>query len=259
MRNILFLLLIIPIISLSQTETYVNGKLIKSITKSDVEVSTSFNGVHKDDGKYYTFEIIVYNGSSTTKLVKVQDFAAFIETRKGNKPLDILTNKEYQKIKQKKDKWQAYVARVRKNRIVDEAGQVVSNTQSSASSNTYGYSNTNAYASNSSGSYAYGNAYTNSNSSTNFSGRSTTTTTDGAARYAAQQNEDMKYQGLLASQEDSRSQWSDVYFKTNSLPPSESMGGLINLKYSSGKNITINIKIDGVNYTFIWSQDESEM
>ena len=72
--------------------------------------------------------------------------------------------------------------------------EVVSNTQSSASSNTYGYSNTNAYASTSSGSYAYGNAYTNSNSSTNFSGRSTTTTTDGGARYAAQQNEDMKYE-----------------------------------------------------------------
>tara|TARA_B100001758_G_C18344070_1_gene576016 strand:- start:342 stop:1121 length:780 start_codon:yes stop_codon:yes gene_type:complete len=259
MKNILFLLLFIPIITLSQTETYVDGKLIKSIVKNDIEVSTSFKGFHKEDGKYYTFEISVFNGSSTNKLVKVQDFAAFIETRKGNKPLDILTNKEYQKIKQKKDKWQAYVARVRKNRIADEAGEVVSNTESSGSSSTYGYSNTNAYASTSGGSYAYGNAYTNSNSSTSFSGRSKTTTTDGAARYAAQQNEDMKYQGLLVSQEESRSQWSDVYFKSNNLPPSEYMGGLINLKYSSGENITINIKIEGINYTFIWTQDESEM
>ena len=69
----------------------------------------------------------------------------------------------------------------------------------------------------------------------------------------------MKYQGLLVSQEESRSQWSDVYFKSNNLPPSEYMGGLINLKYSSGENITINIKIEGINYTFIWTQDESEM
>ena len=95
MKNILFLLLFIPIITLSQTETYVDGKLIKSIVKNDIEVSTSFKGFHKEDGKYYTFEISVFNGSSTNKLVKVQDFAAFIETRKGNKPLKYSCNTKH--------------------------------------------------------------------------------------------------------------------------------------------------------------------
>lgn len=260
MKKILFILiLIIPFTTFSQSEEYIDGRLIKTLSKSNIDVSTSLRAIQRSDGKYYTFDVSVSNGSNMTKLVKVRDFEAFIVTKKGNKEeLEILSNKEYQEKKKKRGNFRAIMKAMGGSSAAAGAGTRTSTTNANATANTYGSSNTSASAYGSGG-YAYGSANTNYNATTNVNATSTTTSVDGAAVYAAQQNEERKLREYQAAQAAAKSKWNDAYLKSNTLSPLESTSGLLNIKFTKGVEITLNVKVQDIDFIFVWDPEESEM
>ena len=102
--NMLACLLFATISTYSQeTEEYVDGRLIKTQNKEGVIVTTSLRAIHRIDGKYYTFDVSISNSSQNTLNVKINDFKAQVVSKKGKRwDLEVLSNKEYQKIKKRR-------------------------------------------------------------------------------------------------------------------------------------------------------------
>ena len=259
MKRILFvLLMIIPYLTFSQSEEYLDGRLIKTLTISNIDVSTSLRAIQRSDGKYYTFDISISNGSNMTKVVKVKDFTATIIDKKGKESeLEVLSNKEYQEKKKKRGNFRAIMKAMGGASAAAGAGTSTSTTNASATANTYGSSNTRASAYGSGG-WASGSSNTNFNASTNVNATSTTTSVDGAAVYAAQQNEERKLREFQAAQAAAKAKWNDAYIKSNTLDPLETMSGLLNVKFAKGVEIIINVKVQDIDFVFVWDPEDSE-
>jgi len=258
---------IISQVSLQPNEEYVEGRLIKTLEIQNVEVTTSLRSVQRSDGKYYTFDISVINKSALKTVMKVNSFKAFI-TRLGKKnnkktELEILSNKEYQIKKKRRGNFRAVLAAMGAGANAQDAGRKTSTTNTNANSNTYGTSNTsadiNAY-------NAYGvpagsatvDATTNSYSNTNTNVSSTTNSYDGAAAYAARQNEEKKLNEMMAKQQAAKAKWNDMYLKSETLEAMESVTGLLNLKFQKGDLVDLIIYIGNIEFIFEWSPEDSE-
>ena len=86
-----------------ESEEYVDGRLIKTQSKKGFVVSTSLRAIQRNDGKYYTFDVSISNSSQNTLNVKINDFKAQVVSKKGKRwDLEVLSNKEYQKIKKRR-------------------------------------------------------------------------------------------------------------------------------------------------------------
>ena len=265
MKKFLLLLLFIPLLSFGQTEEYSNGRLLKTLSKSDVYVTTSLNSISKDSGKYYVFNVSISNKSQTTKLVKVSSFKAYIfqEKKKRNAPLKIISSKEFLKKKERKDLIKNGIKRFNtfSNVIFNakdvDAGTSSSTSTTSASSYSTTNSTTDAQVKGDLGSLDI-NANTNSSTSKNSFEVNNTESYDGQAAYAARQNEERKLEEYRVKLEKAREQWNDNYLKSETLDPYESVGGLLNLEYKKGEMIYFNIKVSDLDFVFKWSPDESE-
>jgi len=248
-------------------EEYIEGRLVKTLNIENVEVSTSLRSIQRSDGKYYTFDIYVLNKSALKKVMKVNSFKAYLVQlgKKKNKreELQILSNKEYQDKKKKRGNFRAIMAAMGGAAQAQDAGRKTSTTNTNINSSTYGTSNTsadiNAYDS-------YGlpagsatvDATTNSYSNTNTNATSTTQSYDGAAAYAARQNEERKLREMMERQAAAKSKWNDMYLKSETLDAMESVTGLVNVKYKKGDLIDLIIYVGNVEFIFEWNPDDSE-
>lgn len=259
--------ILISLIGFSQSEEYIDGRLVKTISKFDVESSTSLRAIQRSDGKYYTFDIFIKNNSSNNLIVKANDIKAFITTNGKKKvkreELKVFSNKEYQDRKRKRGNFRAIMGAMAGGMAADQAGR----SSSTTTTNVNGYSSTNSNAKADINAYdAYGmntgsaTVDVNSNSSTysNVNATSTTNSYDGAAAYAASQNEQRKLKEALQAQEEAKSKWNDNYFKSESLEPNESVTGLINIEYKKGDLIELFIKVGEYEFLHKWNPEDSE-
>ena len=280
MKTFLKLFLILPLFTMGQegingkriiesSEEFISGRIVKTLEDVEMQVSTCLRKVGRNDGKYFTFDVYITN-KGDAKTFRTKNFKAFVETKKkGFVETDVLTRKEYIEKKEKKQKLRnalaAYAAAVN----AENAGTKTSQT------NTYssGYSQTNisgtvdtdtdvtAYGS---GGVAYGNVQSRSNinatASTYSSESSTSQTTeyDGAAAYAAAQNEQRKLQEYMAAARQERTKWNEDYLKDNTIYQNETKRGLINVKYKKGKLIRFVVQIENLDYVFDWDPEDAE-
>ena len=246
---------------------YHEGRLIKEITKNNITVTSSLRQIQRNDGKYYTFDVSVVNNTNYQVTLITKGISSEIFSKKGNKSIIVpaLTRKEYLKIKKRRQNLRTGLMAFGAGMSAASAGYSSSTTTTNANANYSGTSNTNstanAYAYGSSG-YGYANA--TGSSTTNYSGNiygtatSTTQSYDGAAAYAASQNEAAKINAFLQASEAAKKRWNNDYLKNHTLLPQETTSGLINIKYYKSPKIILTIPVDGEFYVFEWSPDESE-
>lgn len=241
------------------SEEYIDGRLVKYQSIDGVSVSTSLRSVARNDGKYYMFDVSITNGSGQTVTVKTSDFRAALNTRKGLIAAQVLTRKEYLKIKKRRENLRLGLMAFAGAVNAANAGYSESTTSYSGSSNTNfsatGRTNSSATAYGSNGGYvnAYGNSTTrvNGNINTNYRGQSRTQSYNGAAAYAAQQNEAAKLQAFADASAQARSQWNDAYIKNNTLSHLESMSGFVNVKFKKSNLCRLVVIIQGTQFVFV--------
>lgn len=248
------------------TEEYIDGRLVKHQTIDNVSVATSLRAVSRNDGKYYMFDVSITNGTDGTMTVKTSDFRAFLNTKKGLQLTHVLTRKEYLKIKKRRENLRAGLMAFAGAMNAASAGYSESNTSYSGSSNTRisGTARTNssatAYGSNGGYVSAYGNSTTrvNGNINTSYSGSARTTSYNGAAAYAARENEAAKLNAFLDASAEARADWNDAYIKNNTLSPLESMSGFVNVKFKRSNLCVIILIVDGREFKFNWNPADAE-
>lgn len=246
---------------------YYEGRLIKEINKNNIIVTSSLRQIQRNDGKYYTFDVSVSNNTNNQVTLITKGINSEIFSKKGNKSIIVpaLTRKEYLKIKKRRQNLRTGLMAFAGGMSAASAGYSSSTTTTNANASYSGTSNTNstanAYAYGSGG-YAYGNA--SGNSTTNYSGNiygsstSTTQSYDGAAAYAASQNEAAKMNAFIQASESAKKRWNNDYLKNHTLLPQETTSGLINIKYYKSPKIILRIPVNGEFYFFEWSPEESE-
>lgn len=234
-----------------------NGKFIKDDTmiqyiKSNGLILTIYCQWQKLYGKYYIANIDLQNFSGKSVLLSLNNVKA--EGMKYQKkgpaktfPLEILSQEEYDKKVSRKQSWANFWTALGEGMAAANAGYSTSTTTYNGSSNTsvyanaYGhYGNTYGYAS------AYGSAYTTSY------GKSHTTTYNGAAAYAAQQQARANYQEYVNNQYQIREQLNEGYVKTNTIRDKTEYSGHFNLKYKELDHLRIIFRIGNEDFEFIW-------
>lgn len=279
MKKLFLLFLSFPFLIFSQnqqfSEEYDDGRLIKTLVDSGVQVTSSLRSIQRNDGKYYMFDISVSNNSDKTLVVKVKEFKAYAvevnqrRVEKGKKnayereALEILRSKDYQEKKRKRGVFRRVIASMGANSAAEDAGRSSSTSNTQINSNSYTSGNGNA---NINGYDAYGNPigsatvnknYSNSNStSTNAS--TSTQSYNGAAAYAARQNEERKLKEFYMQQEAAKKRWNDAYIKSNTLSPFETMSGLLNVKFEKGDYIELYVIVQDLSFKFDWNPDDAE-
>ena len=258
----LILLLAILVSGIAQAqvyEEYIDGRLVKSQVVDGVSVSTSLRKVARNDGKYYMFDISITNGTDLPFTVRVSEFRAALNTKKGLRPARVLTRKEYLKIKKRRENLRVGLMAFGGALSAASAGYSSSSTYSSG--NAYYSSNTSGNA-NVRGSYGQrlGSVDYSSNTSgyASYSGSSHTQSYNGEAAYWASQNEAAKLQAFSDASAAARGKWNNAYLKNNTLSPLESMNGIINVKFKKSNLCIIAIYVNGNFIEFEWNPADAE-
>ena len=63
---------------------------------------------------------------------------------------------------------------------------------------------------------------------------------------------------MQKAQQKAKSKWNEMYFKSETLEPEESVSGLINIEYKKGDKIELFLYVGNYEFLFNWSPDESE-
>jgi len=254
------------IISPKLTSEYINGRLMKTIEDKNLIVSTSLKSISRDDGKYYIFDVYITN-KSFSKTVMIKNFKASIFKKKKVYEGEILTRKEYIKIKKRRAALRAALVSAAGGLAAEAAGtktkEESSYSSGSVNTNISGNSNSQSDVYNSSGLYSGSvdtNTSFNGNATSNYYSNSTTYSTerDGAAVAAAQRQNQNDVNQMIMNANEARSKWNESYIANNTLKMGETMSGLLNVKYKKGDKIVLNIIVENLEYPFEWNPDESE-
>lgn len=258
----IFFLMSGVLFSQNRSQEFLSGRLVKSIDDDQMFVSTSFRS---NQDKLFTFDVYISN-KSDSKTYRIKDFKASIESKKGKKELTVMSRNEFLAKQEKKDKRKATLKKIGGRIRAYNAGLNTSETNTTKS----GYSNTSFRGkvnSNSEVSDNYGNNLGNVNTQSNFRGNATsystentnsyTESTNGEARYAAQQLEDQKLEEFKAQSISQRSKWSSEYLKNNTIHKGETKNGLIKIKSSKGESILLSIVIEDLIYDFEWDPSDA--
>jgi len=205
-----------------------------------MQVSTCLRKVGRNDGKYFTFDVYITN-KGETKTFRTKNFKAQVETKKkGFVEVDVLTRKEYIEKKEKRQKLRNVLASYAAAVAAENAG--TKGSDGVAYGNIQSKSNVNATAS----------TYSSESSS------SQTTEYDGAAAYAAAQNEQRKLQEYMAEARKERTKWNEDYLKDNTIYQNETKRGLINVKYKKGSLVRFVVQVENLDYVFDWDPEDAE-
>lgn len=164
--------------------------------------------------------------------------------------MEILSYEEYMKKVKTKQMWSGVFYKLNENIAASDAGHSTSNTE---------YYNHEHEKATETRSKEYGrrgdqkdNTYSKNTSTYDYKshGTSRTDTYDGAAAYDAQQNAERKIDEYMQNQERVKEQISSEYLKSNTIKDGKEYAGYFNIKYCKATTITIDIPINGTNYTF---------
>jgi len=205
--------------------------------------------IDKQYGKYYQAWIDVQNLTGKSILISPNNITAkTVILKKKNqeiKNLQVLSYENYMKKVNRSQKWSAFAVAFGNAMAASNAGYSYSTTNTKVT----GYSKTHGSASGYVGN-VYGSASGYSSTYSTAYGRSTTTSYNGAAAYAAQQDAAQNTNAYMQNQYEIKSKLSKGYAKANTIPNQTEFMGYVNIKYTDTNNITISIPINGGVYLF---------
>ena len=244
---------------LYSNEFIYNGRMIKELGFGGILVSTSLREVRRSDGKYYIFDVSVSNNSDKTLNFTTNNINAVVYRNGKASKIKALTRKDYMAIKKRRQNLREGLMAFSAGLNAASAGYSNSQTNSYGSANYSGSSNssTDVYGS----SYGYlGSLNTTSRSSGTIYGQSSSYTTnyDGAAAYAASQNEQAKLNAFIQASEENKRRWNEEYLRNHTLYPKESISGLLNVKYYRTNRVDLVITTNNYDYVFQWDPNDAE-
>lgn len=230
-----------------------------------------------DYGNFFSFPIIIYNGTMSQIDFLPENLSAEVIDKNGRrKALDILSRKDYIAKVDRSQSWSKFFAGLSAAATAAAAGTSTSSTNvstnSSTSSYTYGSydASANAYGTSvgaavGSGGWGVGasvsaahanihgsaSAYGYSNTHTNTSVR--TTNYDGAAAYQAyviERDRVAQYDEALAKDREAHN---EGYLKRTTIQPGEKVSGLVYAKKGKGVRVTATLILNGISYFFDWA------
>lgn len=205
----------------------------------------------KDYGKYYRVYVLLTNYTNSSINFGTNNIEAEIVNKNETAtPLKIYTADEYVKRISKKTALAKWYHNTNEKMNAAQAGKTTIQTQVNGSSQTNSstYGRGNAYSNN--GNYAYGNYNSQTNSNNNYSGTATTTITDYAAAYEAQQTAQQNIDDYNANLEAIKKNRYDNYLHQTTIQPYNSVMGYINIDKESGTELHVMFAINGQTYQF---------
>ena len=268
-----------PVDSTMRKTEYINDLLWEYYDYEGVLVAMTNNKVY-DYGNFYSFPIIITNGTMFAFDFLPEKMSAEITDKKGRKkPLEILSSKEYMAKVDRSQSWSQFFAGLGAAATAASAGRSTSTTNVSSSSQTsnsvYGSydASGNAYGTSvgaavgsrgwgvgasvgSAHANEHGNAYAYGNSSTSTNTSVHTSNYDGAAAYQAyviERNRVAQYGEALAQDREAHN---EGYLKRTTIQPGDKIMGLVYAKKARGERISAKLELNGVIYTFEWAAPE---
>ena len=189
----------------------------------------------KDYGKYYRVYVLLTNYTNVPIEFGVSDIEATILNKKGTKsPLKIYTADEYVNKIGKKTALAKWYHNTNELMNAAQAGKVTVQTQVNGNTKTNSSTLGSGSAYNNSGSSAYGNFNSQTNTTNNYSGTATTTITDYAAAYEAQQVAQQNIDNYNENLESIKKKRYDNYIHQTAIQPYNSLIGYINIDKGTG-------------------------
>ena len=205
----------------------------------------------KDYGKYYRVYVLLTNYTNVPIEFGVSDIEATILNKKGTKsPLKIYTADEYVNKIGKKTALAKWYHNTNELMNAAQAGKVTVQTQVNGNTKTNSSTLGSGSAYNNSGSSAYGNFNSQTNTTNNYSGTATTTITDYAAAYEAQQVAQQNIDNYNENLESIKKKRYDNYIHQTAIQPYNSLIGYINIDKGTGVELDVNFKVNGQVYQF---------
>ena len=230
-----------------------------------------------DYGNFFSFPIIIYNGTMSEIDLLPEKMRADMINKKGKrKPLEILSRKEYMAKVDRSQSWSKFFAGLGAAATAAMAGTSTSSTKVSSNSSTDSY----AYGSYDASGNAYGasvgaavgsggwgvgasasaaranmsgraSAYGNTSNHSNTSIRSTNY--DGAAAYQAyviERDRVAQYDEALAREREAHN---EGYLKRTTIQPGQKISGLVYAKKGKGEKVSATLELNGIPYYFEWN------
>lgn len=228
-----------------------NNILVECVKANGIALTMYVYGI-KQYGKYYQVMMDLQNFSGKSILFAINNVTATGYTFKDGQlaktiPLEILSSNEYDKKVANRQAWNNFWVALGEGAAASGAGYSSSTTTYNGSSNTSVYANAYGYNGNT---YGYANAYGSAYTTTY--GKSHTTSYNGAAAYAAQQQASANINRYASEQYQIRSQLNDGYVKNNTIQNQVEYSGFFNIKYKKIDHISIDFKINGIIFPFLF-------
>ncbi len=209
--------------------------------------------LNRDYGKYITLQIVLSNNSNIPITFNPALITAYKEHKGKIDNLKILTASEYISKVSNRQNWSMFFNALNESMAAAKAGYSSSSTQTTS---VYGGASVSS---------GVGAAFTNTGevavgvgvSATSCAGYSTTSSStvnyNGAAAYQAQliaSGRIADYNSIMLNE---RNMKEEGYLKITTINPQESISGYINIPYSKGELLVVNIVIDSMVYPFSWN------
>ena len=208
--------------------------------------------VNRDYGKYITLSIVLSNNSNVPIVFNPALITAYKEHKGKTTALKPMEASEYMSKVTNRQNWNIFFNALNENIAASKAGYSSSTTQTAS---VYGGQSVTGAVGAAVG--TNGAAVGVGVSATDYIGysatSSTTTSYNGAAAYQAQliaSNRIADYNSVLLNE---RNMKNENYLKITTINPKESICGYINIPYSKGSSLNVNIVIDNIVYPFSWN------
>ena len=208
--------------------------------------------INRDYGKYITLSIVLSNNSNVPVVFNPGLITAYKEHKGKTTSLKPMEASEYMSKVTNRQNWNMFFNALNENMAASKAGYSSSTTQTGT---VYGGQSVTGAVGAAVG--TNGAAVGVGVAATDYSGytatTSTTTSYNGAAAYQAQliaSNRVASYNSVLLNE---RSMKEENYLKITTINPKEAICGYINIPYSKGDSLTVNIVIDNIVYPFSWN------
>lgn len=216
-------------------------------------ITLMVNGtLNRDYGKYITLSIILSNHTNIPITFNPSLISAYKEHKGKMKSIRILEASEYIAKVANRQNWAMFFNAFNESMAASKAGYSNSSTQTNSIYGGQSQTEVIGAAIGTDGAAVGAAVGTSQYSGYNISS-SSTVNYNGAAAYQAQLIASERIADYNSMLLDERYMKEEGYFKITTINPKESVSGYINIPYSKGDILTVNIVINTVVYPFSWS------
>ncbi len=196
-------------------------------------------GRNYEYGKYFTLHLVVANNSLQPITFDPAKIVAYCTKKDKTKPLRVLSANEYIRKVQRRQNTAAFFNALGESMQAQQAGYSTSTTNTHTN---YGGASVSTV-----GSTVGTNVYAGSSNTS-----SRTISYDGAAAYQAQIIASDRIASFNNDLMQDRQVREAGYLKKTTINPGETISGYVNVVYSKGEKLYINIPIEGIKYPYIY-------